>query len=246
MGFGKEMLRLASSATRKAVTVEEAINRSKEVISESLEICRTSANPETRISRMGVAIEYLTQLCEEYPYWPDASAWHKQGHELAEAYPGYIVANLSELIAGRVKNIEKLKNQKPRHERAEKLVEKLKPYLSIPACDTTWLASQIFLVKKAYPPEGTQPILEAEIPTPWKPDFNKNNDSTPYSVKTEINHVPSVPPLSWVWKIGIWVACSILLSPLAQISSIYAIVSFTASIILTIIIVKGVNKRRIR
>ena len=205
-------------------------------------MCRTSANPETRISRMGVAIDRLDHMCKEYPYWPDASAWNKQGRELAEAYSAFIVENLSELIKGNIEKIERLKSQTARHNKAKKLIEKLTPYLSLTACDTEWLASQIFLLKKAYLPEGTTPVQETEIPTPWRP--SPQNEALASGVADKATHVQSAKPLSWIGKFGIWFLWAMLCSPAMQKGGAQSMVSLAISIALTVLTVKWINKRR--
>ncbi len=152
MGTAKKLFSVFGGAIVADMREQGRINADMKVVEESLEICRTSTNPETRISRMGVAIGRLAHMCKEYPCQPNVSAWSKQGLDLAESYPAFIVANLSELIKGNIEKIERLKTQTARHSKAEKLIEKLTPYLALTTCDTEWLASQIFLLKKACPP----------------------------------------------------------------------------------------------
>lgn len=243
MSFGKNMLRMANKTAKSVLSNAERVARDRKVLEESLEICRTSANPETRVSRMGVAIDRLAHMCKEYPYWPDASAWNKQGRELAESYPAFIVANLSDLIKGNIEKIEKLKTQTARHNKTEKLIEKLTPYLSLTACDTEWLASQIFLLKKAYPPEGATPIREAEIPTPWHLS-SPQSEAFISAATIKTSPVQPAKPLSWLSKFGIWFCWACLLSPITQKGGAYGLFSLAASIVLTIVTVKWINSRR--
>lgn len=242
MGTAKKLLSAVNKAILADMREQGRVNADRKVVDESLEICRTSTNPETRISRMGVAIDRLAHMCKEYPYQPNASAWNKHGRELAELYPAFIAANLSELIKGNITKIEKLKTQTARHNKAEKLIEKLKPYLSLTACDTEWLASQIFLLKKAYPPEGATPIQDVEIPTPWHP--SPQGETLASGVADKAAHGQPAKPLSWWGKLGIWFLWAMALSPVTQKGDAYGAFSLVASIALTILTVKWINRRR--
>lgn len=244
MGTGKKLFSAFGDAIVADMREQGRINADMKVVEESLEICRTSTKPETRISRMGVAIDRLAHMCKEYPCQPDASAWNRQGRDLAESYPAFIAANLSELIKGNIEKIERLKTQTARHNKAEKLIEKLTPYLSLTACNTEWLASQIFLLKKAYPPEGTTPIQEAEIPTPWQP--SPQSEVLASGVASKATHAQSAKPLSWIGKFGIWFLWAMLCSPAMQDGEAQGMVTLVISIVLTAATVKWINKRRER
>ncbi len=244
MGTAKKLFSAVNKAILADMREQGRINADMKAVEESLEICRTSAKPETRISRMGVAIDRLAHMCKEYPYQPNASAWNKQGRELAESYPAFIVANLSELIKGNIEKIERLKTQTARHNKAEKLTEKLKPYLSLTACDTEWLASQIFLLKKAYPPEGTTPIQEAEIPTPWHP--SSQGGTLASGVASKATHVQPAKPLSWLGKFGIWFCWAMLCAPGMHKGDAQNVGALVMSIALTVVTVKWINRRRER
>lgn len=242
MGMEKKLFSAFGDAIVADMREQGRINADMKVVEESLEICCTSTNIETRISRIGVAIDRLAHMCKEYPCQPNVPAWSKQGLELAEAYPAFIVANLSELIKGNIEKIERLKTQTAPPQQAEKLIEKLTPYLALTACDTEWLASQIFLLKKAYPPEGTTPIQEAEIPTPRHP--SPQGETLASGVARKATHVQPAKPISWLGKFGIWFLWAILCSLGMHKGDVQNVVALVMSIALTVVTVKLINRRR--
>lgn len=268
MSFFKSAMRTAHALNKNLQNMQRAIDRSRDVINESLEICRTSQNPETRISRMGVAIERLMALCKEYPEWPESKDWNNELRELLESYQPFLMNNLRELLVLEIAKIKSLKSAKARHNRVVKFTEKNIAYSQLPDCDSKWFICQLFLLNKAYPKEGVEPVEDRPLPTPW-PDtemsipqnqFKKffseldividiKQKDINYNIKTHTrgkDTEASFKKLSWTTNIFIYIVCLSVLS--LFLFSEYEWANFKniffLSIIFTIAIIKTANDER--
>lgn len=268
MSFFKSAMQTAHMLNKNLQNVQRAIDSSRDVIDESLEICRTSQNPETRISRMGVAVERLMALCKEYPEWPESKDWNKELRELLESYQPFMMNNLRELLVLEITKIKSLKSSKARHKRVVKFTERTIAYSQLPDCDSTWFLCQLFLLNKAYPKEGVEPVEDRPLPTPW-PDTEisipqnqfkklfseldivlnieqKNINANIETCTVEKNAEVYFKKLSWKTNTLIYIACLSVLS--LFLFSEYEWANFKniffLSIIFTIAIIKTTNDER--
>lgn len=243
MGIGKKLLRFATNKTKELGYHQKAVNRALDIVEESLKICHDSSNPETRISRMGVAIDKLDFLCTEYPYWPDVEMWKRQKSILSNDYLHFVIKNISLFITESIAKIEKLKSQSARHNRAKKLIDKLSQYLQLEPCDKKWLLKQIDLIKRVYPEEGISPSMEDTIPSLWnQEDIRHQIVPTLQENGCPIDKITlSYHPVSWIGKLAIWFVWMMILFPIMKQNEPICLVT---SIVLTIGTVKIINKKR--
>lgn len=240
MGLLKSCLRGLSELSKEHKRAKRFVDGCLKVINESLEHCRSSKNPETRISRMGVAIDRLDHLCNEQPNWPDVNKWQEQKAKLKREYPSFVMDNLTDFIDEETAKIDALKSDSARQNRARKLIEKLQPYKRHPACKSSWISSQIIELKQAYnvsnePAEQQEPVQS----------LKEKREAQPLMYTTQlVSEIKSTKPVSFWGKTGIWFCWVILCSPLIQKPAPYNTIGLIISIVLAVVTVKWIHRRR--
>ena len=147
----KRVFRELGKALSMITADQKAIDRSLEIVNESIEMCKTSPKPETRISRSSVAISTLEQLIQNYSWRPEVKNWKPWLESMQANRKSFVMQNLQEIYNQGMQKIEESKTPKTMHNRAQKLVVKLAEYLQDPDSEKEWLKDTIKTLKKNYP-----------------------------------------------------------------------------------------------
>lgn len=207
MGTAQKLFNLANSGLKSMMRTQERVRRGMKVINESLDIARNSPNPETRISRMQVAIDRLAHMEREFPLWPDCETWVKQRKELLRNFPNFYVNNISSLIKIELEKIDKIKSYASKHNKVNKLIEKLEKHLNECGDSDKWLRTQISLLSRKYPANVQNADSTIQIPTNWSlasPIVYSNTEESPRPepIYPQENAKKTV---GWLRKVAIWI-----------------------------------------
>lgn len=78
-----------------------------------------------------------------------------------------------------------------------------------------------------------------------QPSFGRAASKTAETLASALTDQCLYKPVTWIGKFGIWFLWAVLLSPITQKGDGYGAFSLVASIVLTVVTVKWINKRRI-
>lgn len=126
---------------------QKSIDRSMQVINESLQLSETSKKADTRISRYDVAVSQVRALIDSYPHWPDAAQWQQLHKRLMDERPQFVRRTVEMHITDGIAKIDECKTAKTRENRTAKLIESLDTFKQS-GCDSVWLSEQIAILQE--------------------------------------------------------------------------------------------------
>jgi hypothetical protein len=155
MGFFSSAMK-AMSKGLKHMAAEQAreqklIDRSMQVINESLALSRTSSKSATRISRYDVAMLTLKRLIDNHSIAGDPKAWKAQHDKLVAERPDFIASVVKQAMELGNASIEEAKTAKTKANRAQKLITSLSNLREDKDCDREGITSAIKRLKQQYP-----------------------------------------------------------------------------------------------
>ena len=147
----KRVCRELGKALSMITADQKAIDRSLEIVNESIEMCKTSPKPETRISRSSVAISTLEQLIQNYSWRPEVKNWKPWLESMQANRKSFVMQNLQEIYTLAVATIEESNTARTKYNRAQKLITKLQGYFTDSDCDRAVANNWIKELKRNYP-----------------------------------------------------------------------------------------------